>query len=450
MRDYLEPIFGSTGALIAQFAITLAVLAIIILVVFWLIRTLTGGSMGGTAIRGRQPRLSILDALPVDQKRRLVLVRRDNVEHLILIGGATDIVVEGAIHRPSAAQRRAEAAARSGAAPAPRAVPPAEPAYAADTRTHAESQPARAEAIEPPQAEAVVAEIVEVAAVVEEPPAYRAAPVDRRRPPMREPRPVAPPVEPAPAVEAERAPEPEPVFEPETIAARETAAEHATPSRQEAEEAPAAEPVVAEPEPAPPVRTPPPPRPSRPLTSFLTGSRGRASTPEPASSEVRPEPRVQEPRVQEPRAAEPVSRGFGRATPVAPRPPVAEERAEPAAPEPQAEPVRAPQRPLFPPAPPVVPPTLGDEPFGAPVADADRPLRFEPIFDIDPNNASDPGRPVRPAREPAPSVEPPLMAPEQAAEGEDEAPQRGRAAGVDDLEKEMARLLGEISGTRRT
>ncbi len=98
----------------------------------------------------------------------------------------------------------------------------------------------------------------------------------------------------------------------------------------------------------------------------------------------------------------------------------------------------------------MVPPTLGDEPFGAPPADADRPLRFEPLFDIDPNNASDPGRPVRPAREPVPSVEPPMTASETAVEGEDEAPQRGRGPGVDYLEKEMARLLGEISGTRRT
>jgi hypothetical protein len=43
----------------------------------------------------------------VDARRRLVLVRRDDVEHLILIGGPTDVVVErdirigGRAHRPA-------------------------------------------------------------------------------------------------------------------------------------------------------------------------------------------------------------------------------------------------------------------------------------------------------------------------------------------------------------
>jgi hypothetical protein len=39
----------------------------------------------------------VLDAAAVDAKRRLVLIRRDNVEHLIMIGGPTDIVIETGI-----------------------------------------------------------------------------------------------------------------------------------------------------------------------------------------------------------------------------------------------------------------------------------------------------------------------------------------------------------------
>ncbi|RVI01981.1 histidine kinase, partial [Sinorhizobium meliloti] len=44
--------------------------------------------------KNRQPRLAVLDAAAVDTRRRLVLVRRDDVEHLIMIGGPTDIVIE--------------------------------------------------------------------------------------------------------------------------------------------------------------------------------------------------------------------------------------------------------------------------------------------------------------------------------------------------------------------
>ena len=47
-------------------------------------------------------RLAVVDAAAVDGRRRLVLIRRDNVEHLLMIGGPTDIVVEPNIVRAAA------------------------------------------------------------------------------------------------------------------------------------------------------------------------------------------------------------------------------------------------------------------------------------------------------------------------------------------------------------
>jgi hypothetical protein len=41
----------------------------------------------------------VIDAASVDGRRRLLLVRRDNVEHLVMIGGPTDIVIEQNIVR---------------------------------------------------------------------------------------------------------------------------------------------------------------------------------------------------------------------------------------------------------------------------------------------------------------------------------------------------------------
>jgi hypothetical protein len=52
--------------------------------------------------RGRQARLAVIDAAAVDARRRLVLIKRDNVEHLLMIGGPTDIVVESSITRTGA------------------------------------------------------------------------------------------------------------------------------------------------------------------------------------------------------------------------------------------------------------------------------------------------------------------------------------------------------------
>lgn len=43
---------------------------------------------------GKHRRLSISEIMPLDAKRRLVLVKRDNTEHLLVIGGPHDLVVE--------------------------------------------------------------------------------------------------------------------------------------------------------------------------------------------------------------------------------------------------------------------------------------------------------------------------------------------------------------------
>jgi flagellar protein FliO/FliZ len=45
-------------------------------------------------------RLAIVEISAVDAKRRLVLVRRDNVEHLLLLGPTSETVVESGITPP--------------------------------------------------------------------------------------------------------------------------------------------------------------------------------------------------------------------------------------------------------------------------------------------------------------------------------------------------------------
>jgi flagellar protein FliO/FliZ len=75
-----------------------AVLALIG-VAAWLVRRFAGNRLGANTNRGRMPRLAVIDAAAVDGRRRLVLVRRDNIEHLLMIGGPTDIVVESNIVR---------------------------------------------------------------------------------------------------------------------------------------------------------------------------------------------------------------------------------------------------------------------------------------------------------------------------------------------------------------
>src|SRR5262245_55522930 len=52
----------------------------------------------GTWFQARpEPRLGVSEQATVDCRRKLVLVRRDDVEHLIMTGGPVDVVIETGI-----------------------------------------------------------------------------------------------------------------------------------------------------------------------------------------------------------------------------------------------------------------------------------------------------------------------------------------------------------------
>jgi hypothetical protein len=82
----------------------LIVAAVVLSLLF--ILTLAFRALAGRGSGGESSRLAVSEFLEVDKNRRLVLVRRDDVEHLVLIGGGQDVVVESAI-RPGV-QRRGE------------------------------------------------------------------------------------------------------------------------------------------------------------------------------------------------------------------------------------------------------------------------------------------------------------------------------------------------------
>jgi flagellar protein FliO/FliZ len=123
-----ETLFGSGMPLAARFFIAFLVVLGLIGLTAWLVRRFGANRLGGVGARGRQPRLAVIDAATVDGRRRLVLIRRDNVEHLLMIGGPTDVVVEPNIVRAASARDVAREPTRTGIAP----EIPARPAPAAD------------------------------------------------------------------------------------------------------------------------------------------------------------------------------------------------------------------------------------------------------------------------------------------------------------------------------
>jgi hypothetical protein len=153
--DWIRAVFSGENSAITLVVIVVG-LALALVLLAWVFRKIAGdGSI--KAGRNRQPRLSVTDAAIVDDKRRLVLVRRDNVEHLVMIGGPSDVVIEQNIYRAMPAQQVSDAAAKSRAAekqrearrpPAPVARPVTQPVAEPET---AHASIAEAAATPPPQ-----------------------------------------------------------------------------------------------------------------------------------------------------------------------------------------------------------------------------------------------------------------------------------------------------------
>ncbi len=118
----MDSLFGEGTSLPVRFFIAFVVVFALIGVTAWLIRRFGTGALGGTSTRGRAPRLAVIEAGAVDGRRKLVLIRRDNIEHLIMIGGPTDIVVEANIVRGQNARDTASSRTSSAAENATRAA----------------------------------------------------------------------------------------------------------------------------------------------------------------------------------------------------------------------------------------------------------------------------------------------------------------------------------------
>jgi hypothetical protein len=134
----MNSLFGAELPTAVNFVIAFVVVLILIAAAAWLVRRF-GAARLDSAARGRQPRLAVIDSAAIDGRRKLVIIRRDNIEHLLMIGGPTDVVVETNIVRAAAVPTRDVPVARNGSAPALDPTPwplqpdpaplPAAPAY---------------------------------------------------------------------------------------------------------------------------------------------------------------------------------------------------------------------------------------------------------------------------------------------------------------------------------
>jgi flagellar protein FliO/FliZ len=92
---------GYVFKMLFAFIVVLGILALAL----WLVRRFGRERLTNAGGRGRQSRLAVIDAANVDGRRKLILIRRDNLEHLVMIGGPSDVLIEPNIARAGAAPR---------------------------------------------------------------------------------------------------------------------------------------------------------------------------------------------------------------------------------------------------------------------------------------------------------------------------------------------------------
>lgn len=93
--QFITSIFGGEGGSLVTSLFALGIVIVLIVLGVWLLKLVFNAS--GNLARGRNRRLSVVDSLALDPKRQLLIIRRDNVEHLILTGGPQDLVIEAGI-----------------------------------------------------------------------------------------------------------------------------------------------------------------------------------------------------------------------------------------------------------------------------------------------------------------------------------------------------------------
>ncbi len=82
-----------------RFALALIFVLGLIGVCTWAAKRL--GVVAGSSAKASDRRLGVVEVRGIDAKHKLVLVSRDGVEHLLLLGGQQDLLIENNIQPPA-------------------------------------------------------------------------------------------------------------------------------------------------------------------------------------------------------------------------------------------------------------------------------------------------------------------------------------------------------------
>ena len=115
--QFMTSLFGGSAGTLLNAAFALGIVLVLIVLGLWLLKLFTraGERLG----RGSDKRLQVIDTANVDGKRKVMIIRRDNVEHVIMTGGPQDLVIEAGIAVPEPQPMRRPARPAAAATPKP-------------------------------------------------------------------------------------------------------------------------------------------------------------------------------------------------------------------------------------------------------------------------------------------------------------------------------------------
>ncbi len=415
--------FGIEASQATQYIVAFVVILALLGLFGLVLRRLTSARLmlpGQDRGRSRQPRLGVVDIYDLDRQRQLILLRRDNVEHLLLIGGPNDVVIETNIVRVQPARNSASPAEAGAerAEPIFEPVAPVRPTVEPAARPALDSVTARLAAVARPSEKALErpaerpSELSDAAEELSPVGAIPPTPTPARSEPLLKPDTVTIAPVPGPAPLRAPPPRPEPRAAPAPTPIRPRPPEPPAPARPQPEPstAPVRTPVAAPPAGAPRDARGPDAALLNDMARQLEEALRRPATPVGAPSGVPAVPGTPLPRASEPKrdGPQPPLR-----TTISPEPP------RPVPPPPFAT---APLTTLPLPTPPVAPvPAAATPPAPQPV-----PVPGASNGDDGPKAQESPASPEAPPAPPAPA--PARAAPDPFS--------------VEDIEAEFARLLG--------
>lgn len=93
--QFITMVLGSSGNALLTTLLALGFVLALIVLGLWVLKA--GMRTTGTLARARGRRLAVVDQLQIDPRRQVVIIRRDDVEHVVLLGGTQDLVLETGI-----------------------------------------------------------------------------------------------------------------------------------------------------------------------------------------------------------------------------------------------------------------------------------------------------------------------------------------------------------------